>query len=197
MNSFHYRSFEESLAGIDSIWTLFVNVLEKSEFLIFWQKLGGQLTRGGGGQPFSDRNSLTDHKKTSDVPLDQIYRHMQPAQENGLVTLNWLIKLTTYKKNYIKLRCILTRIYTFLFEMFLANTQGSSINLLLKCLINNSVLENLTDELWPPFFQIFFTHRSIFTCRRSLEYANSFMSSISTTAINGAVCSRHFVETRQ
>ena len=33
----------------------------------------GPLTRGGGGggggQPFSGRNSLTDHKKTSDVPL--------------------------------------------------------------------------------------------------------------------------------
>ena len=32
--------------------------------------MGGQPTRGGGGQPFSGRNSLTDHKKTSDVPLD-------------------------------------------------------------------------------------------------------------------------------
>ena len=39
-------------------------VLEKSTFLIFGQKLGGPLTRGGGGgQPFSGRNSLTDHKK--------------------------------------------------------------------------------------------------------------------------------------
>ena len=63
-NSLHYRSFEESLVGTDSIWTRFVCVLEKSTFLIFWQKLGGPLTRGGGGgQPFSGRNSLTDHKK--------------------------------------------------------------------------------------------------------------------------------------
>ena len=62
-DSFHYRSFEEGLVGIDSIWTRFVNVLEKSKFLIFWQKLGGPLTRGEGGQPFSGRNSLTDHKQ--------------------------------------------------------------------------------------------------------------------------------------
>ena len=29
------------------------------------RKLGGE---GGGGQPFSGQNSLTDHKKYSDVP---------------------------------------------------------------------------------------------------------------------------------
>ena len=60
--SLRYRSFEESLVGMDAIWTRFVYVLEKSKFLIFWQKLEGPLT-GGGGQPFSGRNSLTDHKK--------------------------------------------------------------------------------------------------------------------------------------
>ena len=48
-NSLHYRSFEESLVGTDSIWTHFVYVLEKSKFLIFWQKLGGPLTGGGEG----------------------------------------------------------------------------------------------------------------------------------------------------
>ena len=68
--SLHYRSFEEGLVGMDSIWTRFVYVLEKSKFLIFWQKLEGPLTRGGGGGAGGgvSRNSLTDHKKASDVP---------------------------------------------------------------------------------------------------------------------------------
>ena len=56
-------SFEKGPVGMDSIWTRFVYVLEKSKFVICWQKLEGPLTGGGGGQPFSGRNSLTDHKK--------------------------------------------------------------------------------------------------------------------------------------
>ena len=47
--SLHYRSFEEGLVGMDSIWTRFVYVLEESKFLIFWRELEGPLTRGGGG----------------------------------------------------------------------------------------------------------------------------------------------------
>ena len=54
-------SFEEGPVGMDSIWMRFVYVLEKSKFLIFRRKLEGPLT--GGGQPFSGRNSQTDHKK--------------------------------------------------------------------------------------------------------------------------------------
>ena len=46
--SLHYRSFEKGLVGMDSIWTRFVYVLEESKFLIFWRKLEGPLTRGGG-----------------------------------------------------------------------------------------------------------------------------------------------------
>ena len=42
-------SFEEGPVGMDSIWTRFVYVLEKSKFLIFWRKLEGPLTGGGGG----------------------------------------------------------------------------------------------------------------------------------------------------
>ena len=60
--SLHY-SFEEGPVGMDSIWTRFVYVLEKvnSDFLT---KIGRSANEGGGGgQPFSGRNSLTDHKK--------------------------------------------------------------------------------------------------------------------------------------
>ena len=67
--SLHYRSFDEGLLGIDSIWTRYVYVLKKKWISNFLKNLGGPLTRGGGGQPFSGRNSLTDHKKAPDVPL--------------------------------------------------------------------------------------------------------------------------------
>ena len=50
--SLNYRSFEEGPVGMDSIWMCFEYVLDRSEF-----------------QPFGGRNSLTDHKKASDILL--------------------------------------------------------------------------------------------------------------------------------
>ena len=45
--SLHYRSFEEGLVEMDSIWTRYVYVLEESKFLIFWRKVEGPLRKGG------------------------------------------------------------------------------------------------------------------------------------------------------
>ena len=59
--SLHHRSFEEGLVGMDSIWTRFVYVLEESKISDFLTKIGRSANEGG--QPFSGRNSLTDHKK--------------------------------------------------------------------------------------------------------------------------------------
>ena len=60
---------------------MFCNCSRKTTSLILRRKLGDLLTGGGGGgQPVSSQYSLTDHKKSSDVPL--LNQHLYYSSQN-------------------------------------------------------------------------------------------------------------------